>query len=287
MGGIDTVLTCDLGHLREQVLVALPAAGLIDHEPVLGEGSIGQSIGGLVLPQPASREEAASQAAVAHHRPRLPLQIRHQVSLRSSVQQRVLHLVRGHDHSGLFHLPQPCHVEVRSPYQTNLARRLQLAEPAHDLHVSRHVVVPPGELHEIESLGTETAQRSVDGRGHRVAIQVPQRIAVGHVLGVHFQPVGPVPESRAEPTEDRLHPGVDVGAIERVKPRLEVPLESHQRVLVAGGYALMPGRKLPEPDDMSRHLVTGREVDPRNPQLSRPAERPSRRCDETCAFRCA
>lgn len=90
------------------------------------------------------------------------------------------------------------------------------------LHGIAEVVVPPVELHEIELLGAQAAQRAVNRALEVGTRESRQQIEIGDALGVHTDcrraramPLAPLHQELAD---HRLDTGVDVAQSKAVMP---------------------------------------------------------------------
>jgi hypothetical protein len=221
------------GHTVEDLqerLEQVPAAELVDDESVLGEGSVLEWLGRRAGLKPALGQKAACQRAVAQELDAVRATEVDHAPERPGVEERELHLMCDHRHAGLDELGETRDVEVGHPDVSDLplalalALALELMQPAGDLHVPWHVVVPPVKLDQIQALRAETQERAVDGPLDVLAGQRRQLGEVGHVLGVnlgHGLPARqPLPAPPQELTNQILDAGVDVGAIEGRDARL-------------------------------------------------------------------
>ena len=158
-------------------------------------------------------------------------------------------------------LLQACLIEVGQANVPDLAGAALLVKPRGGIHVTRNVVVPPVQLHQIDALHAEARERAVNA-AHDVGSRVRrQPIEVGYVLGVHLHGHGVV--VRASPfqplADERFHAGVNVGAVEGRDARVHEPIHVGHRGRRINRLSMTVGQ-LPAALQQARDGVAGREL---------------------------
>ena len=120
------------------------------------------------------------------------------------------------------------------------------------------------ELHEIERVDLETAQRSVDGRRNVAATDAGQNVEVRHEFGVNSKPLRRFDparrhEARAHLAVQLLDPGIDVGAIEGE----DAGVEGGDQIVERGGAVdgPMAAGELPAAADDARDRIARRKLE--------------------------
>src|SRR5216684_1847963 len=106
------------------------------------------------------------------------------------VEHGVLHLVRDYPDTGVEQLGEGGTIEVGRTQQPDFPLALELRKPAGRLEITGDRVIPPMELHQIESLDAQPPKRAVD-----YALDVPsgnpgELIPIRNELGVDVNPLG-------------------------------------------------------------------------------------------------
>src|SRR4051794_31778606 len=160
------VLVADPLAGGQELLEQVPAAEIVDDQLVFRQRAIGERPLRLGSAEPAPREEAARNRAITEKAHVLrPAQVR-EGKLRAGIEQRILHLHRDQRYSCLDKRFGVGRIEVRAADLIDLAFRLELAQDESRLDRAGDLVVPPVKLHEVEPVGPQTLQGSVDNPPH-------------------------------------------------------------------------------------------------------------------------
>ena len=244
----------------QQPLERLPAAEVLDDQPVLDQRTVGQLAGRRRLPEPPLRQEAAGDGAVAEQMHAMrPAQLDHAV-LGPVIEQRVLELVAEQRNAGLDDPSKPGHVEVRGADVRELAGALAILQPRQRPQAARHLVVPPVELHDVEPFDAEPAQRGIDRLLDVRAGQPRQQLLIRRVLGGDPQPSRELRIFAAERAYRVLDADVVIGTVERVDAGLDEAAHVLDR-LVDRSRPAVPGGELPVALGHPRDRVVGRQRD--------------------------
>ena len=112
------------------------------------------------------------------------------------------------------------HVEIGHADIGDLAFIAQACERGGRLHVAGNSVVPPVELHQIQSFQPQAHERAVDAPFDVRGVDFRQHVQVGNELRVNLHVLGQPRIKRPKPADQRFDPGIDVGAIESGDARL-------------------------------------------------------------------
>ena len=109
-------------------------------------------------------------------------------------------------------------VEIGSADEIDLALAAQLVEPPESIDESRHFIVPPVELDEIEAVRSQTHQRLIDDRTYVIPGEARQLFEIGDEFGVNLDSTNsvgtaPVGKSGTKSANQFLNAGIDICAI--------------------------------------------------------------------------
>ena len=131
------------------------------------------------------------------------------------------------------------------------------------LQPPRRGVVPPVELHEVEPVELQPAQRLVDDAFDIALVDALQHVEVGHELGVHLDArerflAAQIAVAQAEAADQLLDAGVDVGAVEGGDAGVGEGDHVGDRIVAL--HRAVAGGELPAAADDARNLVVRREA---------------------------
>ena len=148
----------DLLQGTQQRLENGPATELVYDQFVLDKRTVRQPGHRFFVAQPAFREKAAGQGAVTQHL-QSPLRAQGgQRVLRAPVQQGILHLHADQRHPCVQHGGSARGIEIGAADIRNQAFTAQGRQFQRCLHHAGHGVVPPVELHQIQTLHAQALQ---------------------------------------------------------------------------------------------------------------------------------
>ena len=155
-------------------------------------------------------------------------------------------------------------IEVGAADLVDLPLILKFPEDERGLGGAWNGVVPPVELHEIETLNPEPPKRAFDDLSHVRTVDAEKGIPVRHELRVHLevlQRFGATLSERAlaEVPDHLFDAGVDVGTVEGRDPRIHERSHVGDRPLGLNGT--MPAGELPAPAQHARDPVARGELD--------------------------
>ena len=164
---IEPMPVGDPPQRSEQLLKQRPAAEFVDDELVFRQRPIGERAERLLRAEPSVGQESAGDRSVAQEADAMGLAERGEAVFGTAVDERILRLHRDERDAGVENLPDMGRIEIRAADMAHFSVASQIIERSKRVQPARLGVVPPMELHQIERVDLETAQRSVDDSPRR------------------------------------------------------------------------------------------------------------------------
>ncbi|MDF2975256.1 MAG: hypothetical protein K0R61_5706 [Microvirga sp.] len=213
--------------------------------------------------EPSLRKKAARYRPIAQKLHVALLAQRNKAILGPLIEKRVLDLHRHKRHPRIEQGSRMGCIEVGAADLVDLPLILEFLEDESGLDGPWNGVVPPVELHQIETLNPEPPERAVDDLPYIGTVDAGEGVPVRHELGVYLEILqcfgAALGEHALAKTPDHLFDaGVDVGTVEGRDPRIHERSHVGDRPLGLNGT--MPAGELPAPAQHARDPVARGEL---------------------------